>query len=64
MQNYQTKIFFIDTGYHFKETLIYKEYLTHLYDLKVEDIRAEEWKHNFTTSVVITIESQQRICKR
>lgn len=42
-------IHFIDTGYHFKETLIYKEYLTQLYDLKVEDVRADDWKHQFTT---------------
>ena len=42
-------IFFIDTGYHFKETLIYKEYLTKLYDLNVLDVSAEEWKHTFTT---------------
>lgn len=41
-------VYFIDTGFHFPETLIYKEYLTKLYDLKVEDIKAEDWKHNFT----------------
>ena len=42
-------IYFIDTGYHFKETLIYKDYLTKLYDLNVLDVTAEEWKHTFTT---------------
>ena len=42
-------IYFIDTGYHFKETLIYKEYLTKLYDLNVLDVTSEEWKHTFTT---------------
>ena len=42
-------IYFIDTGYHFKETLIYKDYLTKLYDLNVLDVTAEEWKHSFTT---------------
>ena len=41
-------IYFIDTGYHFKETLIYKDYLTKLYDLNVLDVTAEEWKHKFT----------------
>ena len=41
-------IYFIDTGFHFRETLIYKEYLTKLYDLEVEDVRAEDWKHDFT----------------
>lgn len=44
------KIYFIDTGYHFKETLIYKEYLTLLYGLNVESVKAEDWKHDFTTS--------------
>ena len=42
-------IYFIDTGYHFKETLIYKDYLTKLYDLNVLDLTAEEWKHKFTS---------------
>ena len=47
--NNQQKIYFIDTGYHFKETLIYKEYLIKLYDLNVENVTAEQWKHDFTT---------------
>lgn len=46
--NPEQKIHFIDTGYHFKETLIYKEYLEKLYDLKTESVRAEDWKHDFT----------------
>ena len=48
--NQAQTIYFINTGYHFKETLIYKEYLTQLYDLKVEEVHAEECKHEFTTS--------------
>ena len=47
--NIDQLIYFIDTGYHFKETLIYKDYLTKLYDLNVLDVTAEEWKHTFTT---------------
>ena len=42
-------IYFIATGYHFKETLIYKDYLIQLYELNVKNITAEEWKHKFTT---------------
>ena len=42
------KVIFIDTGYHFQETLLYKEELIELYNLKVEDVRAEEWKYEFT----------------
>jgi len=45
----QQAVFFIDTGYHFQETLDYKQYLTELYQLNVVDIRAEDWKHEFTT---------------
>ncbi|HHM05690.1 MAG TPA: phosphoadenylyl-sulfate reductase [Gammaproteobacteria bacterium] len=41
-------IFFIDTGFHFPETLEYKAYLTELYHLKVVDVRPEDWKHEFT----------------
>ena len=41
-------IHFIDTGFHFKETLIYKEYLTQLYDLNIKSVAAEDWKHKFT----------------
>ncbi|MDG2343507.1 MAG: phosphoadenylyl-sulfate reductase [Flavobacteriales bacterium] len=47
--NKNQKIYFIDTGYHFKETIIYKDYLTKLYDLNVVDVTADEWKHEFTT---------------
>ena len=46
--NTKQLIYFIDTGYHFKETLIYKEYLTKLYGLNVKHIKAEETKHNNT----------------
>ena len=42
------RIFFIDTGYHFPETLEYKKKLTELFNLDVFDVRAEAWKHEFT----------------
>ena len=41
-------IFFIDTGFHFPETLGYKDYLIELYGLTVKDVRPEDWKHDFT----------------
>ena len=34
-------IFFIDTGFHFPETLSYKDYLIKLYGLTVRDVRPE-----------------------
>jgi phosphoadenosine phosphosulfate reductase len=42
-------IYFIDTGYHFNETHIYKDYLIKLYDLNVVEQRADEQLHSFTT---------------
>jgi phosphoadenosine phosphosulfate reductase len=44
----QQVIHFIDTGYHFPETLEYRRYLTGLFNLMVEDVRAEDWQHQFT----------------
>jgi phosphoadenosine phosphosulfate reductase len=41
-------IAFIDTGYHFKETLAYRDFLTDLYQLKVFDVRADDDRHQFT----------------
>lgn len=43
------KIYFIDTGYHFPQTLSYKKRLTELYHLEVEDTHPEDWKHEFTS---------------
>jgi len=47
--NKEQVIYFIDTGYHFKDTMIYKEYLTQLYDLNVVSISADEKSHKFTS---------------
>ena len=40
--NSEQLIYFIDTRYHFKDTLIYKEYLTKLYGLNVKDIKTKK----------------------
>lgn len=42
------KIAFIDTGYHFPETQAYKKFLTEKFGLEVFDVKAEDWKHQFT----------------
>ncbi|HUS25478.1 MAG TPA: phosphoadenylyl-sulfate reductase [Candidatus Binatia bacterium] len=42
------KIAFIDTGFHFPETLAYKRFLTERFGLEVFDLKAEDWKHQFT----------------
>lgn len=46
--NNAQKVHFIDTGYHFQETLEYVEELSGLLELEVERTRAERWKHDWT----------------
>ncbi|MFD0976145.1 phosphoadenylyl-sulfate reductase [Salinimicrobium gaetbulicola] len=41
-------VYFIDTGYHFAETIEYKKRLTDLYGLKVKSISALKEEHDFT----------------
>jgi phosphoadenosine phosphosulfate reductase len=41
-------IYFLDTTYHFNETIAYKEELAKLLNLKVIDVKPEVWKNNFT----------------
>ena len=60
--NKEQTIYFIDTGYHFKETLIYKDYLIQLYELNVENIKAEEYKHEFTTKEKTWIKDPNTCC--
>lgn len=42
-------VFFIDTGYHFEDTLKYKAELTERYGLDVRSISAIKEEHRFTT---------------
>lgn len=46
--NTEQRVFFIDTGYHFDETMTYKKELTRLYNLNVSSIRALKEEHAFT----------------
>jgi phosphoadenosine phosphosulfate reductase len=41
-------VYFLDTTYHFNETITYKENLTALLKLNVIDVKPEVWKNNFT----------------
>ena len=45
----QQVVHFIDTGYHFPETIGYRHYLIQRFGLTVVDVRAEDWQHQFTT---------------
>ncbi len=60
--NKNQKIYFIDTGYHFKETLIYKEYLTQLYDLNIESISANKQDHKLTLDTEMWNNQPNRCC--
>lgn len=42
-------VYFIDTGYHFEETLAYRKKLTEQYGLKVKSISSVKEEHDFTT---------------
>lgn len=46
--NKNQPVFFIDTGYHFEDTLTYKEQLTLSYGLNVKSISALKEEHDFT----------------
>ncbi|PZD76934.1 phosphoadenylyl-sulfate reductase [Mesonia sp. K7] len=47
--NQKQPIYFIDTGYHFEETLRYKKQITERFGLNVKSVRAIKEEHNFTT---------------
>jgi len=55
-------IHFIDTGYHFEETMIYKDYLTKLYNLKVIDIKADEKEHQTTQDEKMWTSQPNKCC--
>jgi phosphoadenosine phosphosulfate reductase len=47
--NKEQEVFFIDTGYHFEETLSYKKQLEKKYGLNVKSISGLKEEHEFTT---------------
>jgi phosphoadenosine phosphosulfate reductase len=42
------KVYFLDTTYHFPETIAYKEQLTKLFNLNIVELKGEEWRNKFT----------------
>lgn len=60
--NKEQKIYFINTNYHFDETMEYKKQLTELYDLKVECIGANKEDNDFTTRNETWKESPEFCC--
>jgi len=48
--NPKQEVYFLDTTYHFAETLEYKDTLTKQLGLRVHTVKPEEWKNNFTNA--------------
>ncbi|NNF75002.1 MAG: phosphoadenylyl-sulfate reductase [Flavobacteriaceae bacterium] len=46
----QQTVYFIDTGYHFKETINYVTELSRLYNLNVKSVKALKEEHKFTST--------------
>ena len=44
----EQKVHFIDTTYHFAETIAYRDKLTDLFGLQLENVHPLEWKNAFT----------------
>lgn len=56
-------IYFIDTGYHFDETIGYKERLTWLLDLNVIDLRPDPAKHTQTRKTKLWQDDPDKCCE-
>ncbi len=46
--NIRQPVHFLDTTYHFEETLAYKNQLARLFGLTIVNLHPEEWKNKFT----------------
>lgn len=55
-------IYFIDTGYHFEETIAYKKRLSRLLDLNVVDIEPKTAQHEMTEKKQLWDKDPNRCC--
>ncbi len=55
-------VYFIDTGYHFDETIAYKERLTRLLDLNVIDLRPKPADHSTTQNDQLWAQDPDKCC--
>lgn len=56
-------IHFIDTGYHFEETIEYKHRLTRLLNLNVIDIHPDRSRHRFTRQEMLWTGNPDKCCE-
>jgi len=61
--NQNQVIYFINTGFHFPETIIYKDYLTKLYQLKVVDLIPEGNEHQLSRTQKLWASNPDRCCE-
>lgn len=55
-------VYFIDTGYHFDETLAYKKRMTRLLDLNVVDLRPDPAQHSMTENEQLWAQNPDKCC--
>lgn len=55
-------VYFIDTGYHFKETIEYKHHLTRLLSLNVVDVLPERSRHQITRQNQLWVSDPDQCC--
>ena len=58
----EQRINFIDTGYHFEETLAYRKLVEERFSLKVVDLKAAPNRHNFTEQNYTYLQNQNLCC--
>ncbi|WKN30443.1 phosphoadenylyl-sulfate reductase [Porifericola rhodea] len=46
--NIRQEVYFLDTTFHFDETIVYKNKLKQMFDLEVKELHPEDWKNAFT----------------
>ena len=56
-------IYFIDTGYHFEETIAYKERMTRLLDLNVVELRPRPSDHAKTQNEQLWAQNPDKCCE-
>lgn len=56
-------IHFIDTGYHFEETIEYKHRLTRLLGLNVVDLHPDRSRHGFTRNEMLWMSDPDKCCE-
>jgi len=58
----EQEVFFLDTTYHFKETIDYKEQLTEQLQLNLTEVLPEAWKNEFTQKDKTWTKDQDLCC--